>query len=226
MLKENRLKFKQTKKSYFYTAGFSCLLSSSPKKCLHGKESFCNERRPHEKKIKYFTSFFRHIKSLTTVSLMTPRRYQLSETSRCNVTLLTELQAEDDNRRWRCQVTTGDTRAAFLDFTSSFVFQEAPVEQSVGPSVTEGCPVELPVSRILLCVALPLMVSIVGFFTWKSDHKKEQRSAADIELHEVFWPSISGRELCVYHRNVSTARSGPSNRMGFYISQKNERLLF
>lgn len=114
-----------------------------------------------------------------------PCRYQLIESSRCNVTLLTELQAQDDSRRWRCQVTTGVSRAAFVDFTSSFLFRASASEPTDRPPVAEGCPAELPLSRVLLCVALPFMVGIVGFFTWKSDRRKEQKSGAVVELQEV-----------------------------------------
>ncbi|KAF7218322.1 uncharacterized protein [Nothobranchius furzeri] len=113
-------------------------------------------------------------------------RYQLIENTRCNVTLLIKLQAKDNNRRWRCQVnTTQNSRAALVDFRSSFLFQSPSTEQSLEPLATARCPVELPVSRILLCVALPLMVSIVGIFTWKTDHKKAKMSAAVVELQEV-----------------------------------------
>ncbi|XP_054884605.1 uncharacterized protein LOC129359181 [Poeciliopsis prolifica] len=115
------------------------------------------------------------------------RRFKLTENTRCNVTLHIKLQAEDNNRKWRCQVdTTKDKKITFLDFRSSFLFQKAQMNQTVKPPVTEECPAELPISRIVLCAVLPLMVSIVGFFTWKSDHKRAKTSAAVIELQDVY----------------------------------------
>ncbi|MEQ2264564.1 hypothetical protein XENORESO_012648 [Xenotaenia resolanae] len=113
------------------------------------------------------------------------RRYMLTENTRCNVTLATTLQTEDNNRKWRCQVDTKkNKKVAFLDFKSSFLFQNDHKDQIVQPSVTKEDPVELPISRIVLCVLLPLMVCIVGFFTWKSDQKKAKTSAAVIELQD------------------------------------------
>ncbi|KAA8579377.1 hypothetical protein FQN60_016807, partial [Etheostoma spectabile] len=76
----------------------------------------------------------------------------------------------------------GNSRAEFLDFTSTFLFQDPPTAKSLVPSPSVDCPVELPVSRILVCVALPVMVLIVGFFTWRADHKRAKTSAACIEL--------------------------------------------
>uniref|UniRef100_A0A146ZXF0 Ig heavy chain V-II region SESS n=1 Tax=Fundulus heteroclitus TaxID=8078 RepID=A0A146ZXF0_FUNHE len=112
------------------------------------------------------------------------QRYNQTENTRCNITLVTKLQMEDNNRKWRCQVDTmEDKKATFLDFKSSFLFQ---TDQTVQPSVTEDCPAELPVSRIVLCVLLPLMVCVVGFFTWKSDQKRAKTSAGVIELRDIY----------------------------------------
>lgn len=114
-------------------------------------------------------------------------RFKLTENTRCNVTLVTKLQAEDNGRKWRCRVdTTEKKQAAFLDFRSSFLFQDAQTDQIVQPSVAEECPAELPISRIVLCVALPLMVCIVGFFRWKSDRKTAKASAAAIEMQDIY----------------------------------------
>ncbi|XP_027900356.1 uncharacterized protein LOC114161335 [Xiphophorus couchianus] len=114
-------------------------------------------------------------------------KYKLTENTRCNVTLLIKLQAEDNNRKWRCQVDiTENKKVTFLDFRSSFLFQNTDTDQTVKPPVTEECPAELPISRIVLCVVLPLLVCIVGFFTWKSDHKRATTSAAVIELQDVY----------------------------------------
>ncbi|XP_043976432.1 uncharacterized protein LOC122833149 [Gambusia affinis] len=115
------------------------------------------------------------------------RRHKVTENTRCNVTLLINLQAEDNNRKWSCQVdTTENKKVTFLDFRSSFLFQNTLTDQTVKPPVTEECLAELPISRIVLCAVLPLMVCIVGFFTWKSDHKRAKISAAVIELQDVY----------------------------------------
>ncbi|XP_038144410.1 uncharacterized protein LOC119785723 isoform X1 [Cyprinodon tularosa] len=113
------------------------------------------------------------------------RRYKLIENTRCNITLVTTLQMEDNNRKWRCQVDTSENKtAAFLDFKSSFLFLHGNTEQTVQPMVIEERRAELPISRILLCASLPLMVCIVGLFTWKQDRKKTKTTAV-IELQEV-----------------------------------------
>ncbi|XP_024865093.1 uncharacterized protein LOC112451087 [Kryptolebias marmoratus] len=133
---------------------------------------------------KSYSSVFRlHWLQENGTQLPKDSRYQLTENTRCNVTLLTKLRPEDDGRRWRCQVTTGDNMAAFVDFRSSFLFHMPSSEPSVSGQ-KDGCHAELPVSRILLCVALPLMVGIVGFFTWKSERRTERRTAAGIELQQ------------------------------------------
>ncbi|KAI3353684.1 hypothetical protein L3Q82_004831 [Scortum barcoo] len=112
------------------------------------------------------------------------QRYELIVHTRCNITLVTNLRQEDNNRKWRCQVNnTENSRAAFLVFTSTFLFDDPPTTR---PSpVTVDCAVQLPISRIVLCVALPVMVLIVGLFTWRGDRKRAKMSAAGIELHEV-----------------------------------------
>ncbi|TDH15375.1 hypothetical protein EPR50_G00030880 [Perca flavescens] len=107
--------------------------------------------------------------------------------TRCNITLVIKLRRDDNNRKWRCQVNTGENRTAeFLYFTSTFLFQDPPTAQNLIPSPpTIDCPVELPISRIVLCVALPVMVLIVGFFTRRGDRKRAKTSAACIQLQEM-----------------------------------------
>lgn len=82
--------------------------------------------------------------------------------------------------------TTENKQAAFLDFKSSFLFLDAHTDQIVQRLSPEECPAELPISRIVLCVALPLMVCIVGFFRWKSDRKIAKTSAATIEMQDIY----------------------------------------
>ncbi|XP_035536067.1 uncharacterized protein LOC118341799 [Morone saxatilis] len=118
--------------------------------------------------------------------LLKDSRYELIGHTRCNITLITNLQADDNNRKWRCQVTTQENnRAAFLDFTSTFLFENHPTDQSVIHSAATDCPVHLPISRIALCVALPVMVIIVEFFTRRGNQRRTKASAADIELQEM-----------------------------------------
>ncbi|KAF7650203.1 hypothetical protein LDENG_00129860 [Lucifuga dentata] len=113
-------------------------------------------------------------------------RYELIAHSRCNITMVMELQSEDNNRKWRCQLNTKteNSEVVFLDFTSAFFFQNPSTAQSLIPS-DSSCSVQLPISRIMLCVALFIMVIIVGFFTWRGDHKTAKASAAGIELQET-----------------------------------------
>uniref|UniRef100_A0A8C2X271 Ig-like domain-containing protein n=1 Tax=Cyclopterus lumpus TaxID=8103 RepID=A0A8C2X271_CYCLU len=115
-----------------------------------------------------------HVTQCNTVAhshVIRPRRHELISGTSCNITLVIELKREDNNRMWRCQVSGREnSRSAFLDFTSPFVFQKP-------PSSSIDDPVQLPVSRIALCVALPVMVLIVGFFTWRQGLKRAKASA-------------------------------------------------
>nr|XP_020482333.1 uncharacterized protein LOC109976653 [Labrus bergylta] len=131
--------------------------------------------------------------SWTTVDdteLLRDSRYTLTSHNRCNATLaVTNLQREDNNRKLRCQInTTRNHQALFLDFTSTFLFGDSSPSPSPSPSVipvaVSDCSVPLPVSRIVLCVALPVMVIMVGFFTWRADKKRAEASTAGIELQE------------------------------------------
>ncbi|CAJ1066327.1 uncharacterized protein LOC117825155 [Xyrichtys novacula] len=114
-------------------------------------------------------------------------RYKLVKfnNNRCNVTLVvSNLQAKDTNRKWRCTVDTKDTpRVVFLDFKTRFLFGQP--FTSTGENTSADCFNQLPVSRIVLCAALPIMVISVGFFVWREDRKKVKTSATDIELHEI-----------------------------------------
>uniref|UniRef100_A0A665TA33 Ig-like domain-containing protein n=1 Tax=Echeneis naucrates TaxID=173247 RepID=A0A665TA33_ECHNA len=110
-------------------------------------------------------------------------RYELNSQTRCNITLITKLQMDDNNRKWRCQMkTTQIKETVFQDFKSAFLF-ENPSTPFI-PSPNMDCPVQLPISRIMLCLALPVMLIIMGGFTWRGRRKKET-SAAGIGLQEV-----------------------------------------
>ncbi|KAG8001756.1 hypothetical protein GBF38_011830 [Nibea albiflora] len=95
-------------------------------------------------------------------------RYKLIVHNHCSVTLVTQLRQEDNNRRWRCQI----------------LLLSRLLHIPAGCPDCSGCSY-LPISRIVLCVALPVMVLIVGFFTWKGDRKRAKTSAAGIELREI-----------------------------------------
>ncbi|RVE65190.1 hypothetical protein OJAV_G00134100 [Oryzias javanicus] len=106
-------------------------------------------------------------------------RHQLTERTQCNTNLVLNLQQKDNSRRWRCQVETKTgKRETHLDFTSSFLFESAPSTPGPQPPADGECPVRLPISRIVLCVALPLMVGAVGVVTWVSDRKRNRMLAA------------------------------------------------
>ncbi|XP_030009007.1 uncharacterized protein LOC115432255 [Sphaeramia orbicularis] len=119
-------------------------------------------------------------------ALTTDGRYQLMEHSRCNVTLWTRLRADDHGRRWRCQANhTALSRLVSMDVTTSFLLGsvEAPVVSAL------QCPLHLPVSRIVLCATLPIMVLMVALFTWRTDRKQNQNrkkeTAAGIKLQGI-----------------------------------------
>ncbi|XP_034556729.1 uncharacterized protein LOC117825155 [Notolabrus celidotus] len=114
-------------------------------------------------------------------------RFKILQTShnRCRVTLMvTNLQIEDTRRKWRCKVNdTQSPQGLSLDFKTKFLFGDPSSDQNETEAADSWD--QLPISRIVLCVALPLMVVIVGFFTWRGDRKKAGASAAGIELHEL-----------------------------------------
>ncbi|KAG7222063.1 hypothetical protein INR49_016762 [Caranx melampygus] len=123
-------------------------------------------------------------------------RYEVIVSTRCNITLVTKLQREDKNRKWRCQVnTTGNNRAVFQDFTSAFLF-ESPSTQDVTPASAVDCTVQLPISRIVLCVALPVMVIIVGIFTWRIDIPHEETPAKKLRLSKPSKSAALHIDLC------------------------------
>lgn len=119
-------------------------------------------------------------------------RHQLTERTHCNATLVLNLQKEDNGTRWRCQVETkpGEIETHW-DFTSSFLFENTSSARVLQPPADGLCSVQLPISRIVLCVALPLMVGIVGLVTWVSDRKRNRMLAAALQ-HDTMginhWP--------------------------------------
>ncbi|XP_053729670.1 uncharacterized protein LOC128764175 [Synchiropus splendidus] len=100
-------------------------------------------------------------------NLLQDRRFEVKVTSRCNITLVKQLQSDDFDRRWRCQVTFARRATSLsLDFYPSFVFHNRTTFSQ------PDCAVPLPISRILLCALLPAMVLAVCVWTWRLDRQK------------------------------------------------------
>uniref|UniRef100_A0A667X9H1 Immunoglobulin V-set domain-containing protein n=1 Tax=Myripristis murdjan TaxID=586833 RepID=A0A667X9H1_9TELE len=120
-------------------------------------------------------------------ALSAPCRYELIQGSSCNVTLAVRLQQEDNNRKWRCQMhsSTENHVMTLLDFRSTFVFQSPVSDPTVSPSSPEPPAAQLPISRIVLCAALPVMIVIVAVFTWRTDRKRGREFAKAIEFQEI-----------------------------------------
>lgn len=112
-------------------------------------------------------------------------RTRLIENNRCNVTLVTSLETEDNNRKWRCQVNSiEEARAAFVDFTSAFVF-ESRATISAAPL---KCSFRLPAGRVLLCVLLGLVVATAGVFTCRRAQDRVRGPAAGLQLLSLTTP--------------------------------------
>ncbi|XP_029923699.1 uncharacterized protein LOC115370700 [Myripristis murdjan] len=120
-------------------------------------------------------------------ALQNNSRYELIQGSSCNVTLAVRLQQEDNNRKWRCQMhsSTENHVMTLLDFRSTFVFQSPVSDPTVSPSSPEPPAAQLPISRIVLCAALPVMIVIVAVFTWRTDRKRGREFAKAIEFQEI-----------------------------------------
>ncbi|XP_076001941.1 uncharacterized protein LOC142994929 [Genypterus blacodes] len=113
-------------------------------------------------------------------------RYVVIGHSHCNITLVTNLQSDDHNRKWRCQLKTYEDNsvAVFLDFTSTFVLQSPSTDLTLIPLNT-SCSFQLLITRIMLCVSLPIMLIIVNLSMQRGDRKRAKVSAADIEVREI-----------------------------------------
>ncbi|KAK6297656.1 hypothetical protein J4Q44_G00322390, partial [Coregonus suidteri] len=93
-------------------------------------------------------------------------RYKVTQPSHCDITLNMTLQREDNNRKWRCQLT-GKVEI-FLDFT--FKFSEStrtliPASAPRNPHNGTSNAVKLPISHIMLFVTLTIMAAIVTIHT-------------------------------------------------------------
>lgn len=107
-------------------------------------------------------------------------RTRLVGNTRCSVTLVTNLETADNNRKWRCQVNTKDEAGVvFVDFTSAFVFESS--SSGAWPAVPER-PSPLPITRILLFVVLSLAAATAAVCTWRKDKGPVCTSAAHVHL--------------------------------------------
>ncbi|XP_074534818.1 uncharacterized protein LOC141797403 [Halichoeres trimaculatus] len=119
--------------------------------------------------------------------LLADSRYKLqTSTNRCKITLMvTNLRPEDTGRKWRCSVSNVlNSQVTSLDFNTRFLFGDPSSDHR--ETASAACSLQLPISRIVLCAALPVMVMVVGFFTRRGERKRRAgASAAGIELQET-----------------------------------------
>ncbi|XP_041722784.1 uncharacterized protein LOC121553605 [Coregonus clupeaformis] len=122
-------------------------------------------------------------------------RYQVTRASGCDITLTVKLRRNDNNRKWWCQLTEG-TRKTFVYLTSKVsggtmdpvgTIITAPQQPIDGQSPSKPSHSgtnhinELPISRIVLCVALPLMVIVYAVYTTRRNRPLAEVSSG-IEL--------------------------------------------
>ncbi|KAL0964435.1 hypothetical protein UPYG_G00323790 [Umbra pygmaea] len=123
----------------------------------------------------------------TGAVLLEDSSYKLTMTSGCNISLVVPLQTMENDRKWLCQLSE-KTRKSFVYLISVWSGETADSVSFTAPKRQNWCqrPVEpdvndLPVSRIVLCVALPLMVIIVAVFITRRNRPQEQKNSG-IEL--------------------------------------------
>uniref|UniRef100_A0A8C8FZY9 Ig-like domain-containing protein n=2 Tax=Oncorhynchus tshawytscha TaxID=74940 RepID=A0A8C8FZY9_ONCTS len=121
-------------------------------------------------------------------------RYQVTRVSGCDITLTVKLWRKDKNRKWWCQLTEG-TRKTFVYLTSKvsggtmdpvgtiITAPQQPIDGQSPPKPHSGTNNinELPISRIVLCVALPLMVIVYAVYTTRRNRLLAEVSSV-IEL--------------------------------------------
>ncbi|CAF94965.1 unnamed protein product [Tetraodon nigroviridis] len=103
-------------------------------------------------------------------SLPSDNRTRLVDNSRCSVTLVTSLGTEDNNRKWRCQVSTKEEAGVvFLLFRSTFVFDSSGFGGTPPGSALDRDrdPPRPPLTRILLFVAATVVVVTAGVSMWR-----------------------------------------------------------
>uniref|UniRef100_A0A8C7K2U2 Ig-like domain-containing protein n=1 Tax=Oncorhynchus kisutch TaxID=8019 RepID=A0A8C7K2U2_ONCKI len=122
-------------------------------------------------------------------------RYQVTRVSGCDITLTVKLWRKDKNRKWWCQLTEG-TRKTFVYLTSKvsggtmdpvgtiITAPQQPIDGQSPPKPSHSGTNninELPISRIVLCVALPLMVIVYAVYTTRRNRPLAEVSSV-IEL--------------------------------------------
>jgi hypothetical protein len=147
-----------------------------------------------------FDSFVRDIVRVSWVNetggeLQGDSRYQVTRVSGCDITLTVKLSRKDKNRKWCCQLTEG-TRKTFVYLTSKvsggtmdpvrtiITAPQQPIDGQSPPKPSHSGTNninELPISRIVLCVALPLMVIVYAVYTTRRNRPLAEVSSV-IEL--------------------------------------------
>uniref|UniRef100_A0A8C7JA40 Ig-like domain-containing protein n=1 Tax=Oncorhynchus kisutch TaxID=8019 RepID=A0A8C7JA40_ONCKI len=109
---------------------------------------------------------------------------QDTQDSSCDITLTVTLQKKDNNRKWTCTLTEEGNVKISIDFTSTF-------------SGTSNA-VKLPISHIMLFVALTIMATIVTIHTRRNRPPKALPPQADVvknmevkSMDVTFPPSVS-----------------------------------
>ncbi|KAJ7995332.1 hypothetical protein DPEC_G00243450 [Dallia pectoralis] len=113
-------------------------------------------------------------------------RYQFSGTSHCDVTLIVTLQEEDNNRKWRCQLTDKGEVKTFIDFrssfTSTFAVQSPESFSHYSTPPETGYTVHNAISRIVLCVTLPLLVLIGAVHIRRKQQQADNSSGVEVQV--------------------------------------------
>uniref|UniRef100_A0A4W5PZY9 Ig-like domain-containing protein n=1 Tax=Hucho hucho TaxID=62062 RepID=A0A4W5PZY9_9TELE len=100
-----------------------------------------------------------------------PQKYSGSQDpqhSSCDITLTVTLQKKDNNRKWTCTLTEKGNVKISIDFTSTFSdIEENTTDSDDVISTVPGTSnaVKLPISHIMLFVALTIMAAIVTIHT-------------------------------------------------------------
>ncbi|XP_031671796.1 uncharacterized protein LOC109887988 isoform X2 [Oncorhynchus kisutch] len=114
---------------------------------------------------------------------------QDTQDSSCDITLTVTLQKKDNNRKWTCTLTEEGNVKISIDFTSTFSdIEEKTTDSDDVISTVPGTSnaVKLPISHIMLFVALTIMATIVTIHTRRNRPPKAlppQAEASGIEIH-------------------------------------------
>uniref|UniRef100_A0A4W5QDG9 Ig-like domain-containing protein n=1 Tax=Hucho hucho TaxID=62062 RepID=A0A4W5QDG9_9TELE len=123
-----------------------------------------------------------------------PQKYSGSQDpqhSSCDITLTVTLQKKDNNRKWTCTLTEKGNVKISIDFTSTFSdIEENTTDSDDVISTVPGTSnaVKLPISHIMLFVALTIMAAIVTIHTSRRSRPPkalppQAEEASGIEFH-------------------------------------------